>query len=129
MSMKVELSIDDQEYVVRELNWQIARMTNERGQPASMPEWLITVSIDVANNTTLIDWMIDPGRKVDGKITLHFEDGSSKVISFDDAYCFHLVDHFKADEGYGTTTAMIVGHKVTVGQLTLTHDQPNEPTK
>ena len=64
MAFKVELTIDNQVFPVRDFYLSILRDTNPKGQPNSSPSWILDVTLDAVNDKTITQWMIDPDKQV-----------------------------------------------------------------
>src|SRR4051812_26848223 len=96
MPFYAELTVDDKTYVVREYYISVVRSTTPKGQPDSPPGWLLDLTIDAVNETTLTKWMFDPSKALDGKLTLFktVQEGTMKKYEFKQAHCFGMIDRF-----------------------------------
>ena len=122
MSFKAELIIDGKTYKLRSCYSTISRETDMKGRPTSPPTWVIIATIDVVDDTTITNWMIDPYKQVDGSIKLYKMDEESKLkeIAFKKSYCLHLNDKFAFHEGRSNCTIVISGAEIHIESSVLT---------
>jgi len=125
MAFKVELTVDNQVFSVKDFYLSILRQTNPKGQPSSNPNWILDVTIDAVSDTTITAWMIDPSRQVDGNLTIYKTDGDSKMksIDFKSSNCFAMVDRFIPEFSETSCYMRIAGAEIQVGNAKLTSDQ------
>jgi hypothetical protein len=125
MSFKAELIIDNQSYAVLNFYMSLLRNTNAKGQPSSNPSWSIDLTIEAVNDTTITQWMVDPGKQVDGTLTIYKADepGKLKDIEFKKTYCFGMIDRFIPDLSVATCSMRISGEEIHIGTSILVLEQ------
>lgn len=121
MAFKVELTIDEQVFSVRDFYLSVLRETDPRGQPSSNPNWILDVTIDAVNDTTITQWMIDPTKQVDGSLSIFKLDGEAtlKSIEFKKSSCSTMVDCFIPELSEASCYIRIVGEEISIGPATL----------
>ena len=126
MSFKAELDVDGKTWSIRRMYTNIHRATDKKGRPASTPGWDIYIMIDVTDENSLMNWMVDPSKQLDGKITLYKTDQDAKLkeISFKKAYCTYLADLFQSDESYTSCQIRIAGKDIHIGSASLEQNWP-----
>jgi len=125
MAFKVELTIDNQVFPVRDFYLSILRETNPKGQPNSNPAWILDVTIDAVNDTTITQWMIDPAKQVDGDLSIYKTDGEGKLknIEFKKSCCFGMIDRFIPGLSETSCYIRISGEEIHIGTAKLAMDQ------
>lgn len=126
MSFKAELDLDGKTYSIRRMYTNIFRATDKKGRPASMPAWEIMLLIDATDDKTLMNWMVDPAKQMDGKITLYKTDQDAKLkeISFKKGYCTFLLDLFQSDVSFTSCEIRIAGKDIKIGTAGLEQNWP-----
>ena len=81
MPFKVDLIVEDKTFTVRDFYLSVLRETTDKGQPNSKTSWILDVTIDAVNDTTITGWMIDPSKQVDGQLDIYQSDGQGKLKS------------------------------------------------
>ncbi|GAB2790102.1 hypothetical protein GCM10027275_38710 [Rhabdobacter roseus] len=121
MAFEATLNIDGTDYNINWMLLRVVRDENQRGEPASRPNWGVVVSLDALDDAAIKNWMLDPNMQKDGKITLNRidEDATFKEIEFKKAHCVLYKDEFFADVDYLTTIINIIGAEVTFNKGTL----------
>ncbi|GAB2556284.1 type VI secretion system tube protein TssD [Spirosoma areae] len=121
MAYEGTLSIDGTDFPINWMFLRVVRNENQRGEPASRPEWGVVVSLDAMEDKAIKNWMIDPNLQKDGKIVLNRidEDGTFKEIEFKKAYCVFYKDEFFADIEYLNTVINISGGEVKFNKGTV----------
>src|ERR1700722_14922167 len=116
MSFKAELTVENKTYSLRSFYLHIARNTDPKGRPSSMPSWSIIATIDSVDDTTITNWMIDPHKQIDGKVLFYKidEDAKLKEINFKKSWCYVMRDSFMADISFATTEIIISGGEVDI---------------
>jgi len=125
MAFKVELTIDDQVFPVKDFYLSMLRETNPKGQPSSNPAWILDVTIDAVNDTTVTQWMIDPSKQADGSLTVYKTDGEGKMktIEFKNSSCYTMIDRFIPEFSETSCYIRIAGAEINVGNAKLAIDQ------
>lgn len=121
MAYDATLNVDGNPYKINWLLLRIYRKEDQKGKPASRPDWSVVVSLDVMDDSTIKNWMIDPHMQKDGKIVMSRIDESAtfKEIEFKQAVCVTYFDEFFADMNYLSTIILITGGEVTINKATL----------
>ena len=125
MAFKVELSVDNQVFPVRDFYLAVVRETTPKGQPNSSPSWTLDVTLDAVKDTTITGWMIDPDKQVDGSITVYQSDGVGKMktIEFKGGNCFGMIDLFIPEFAETSCFIRISGPEIHVGNVKLATDE------
>ena len=121
MSFKAQLTIDNQTYPVRSFYLSLLRGTTAKGKPNSKPSWIIDVTIDAVDDTTITHWMIDPQKQVDGVLTVYKVDADAKLkdIEFRKSFCYVMIDRFIPDLSVATCSMRISGEEIQIGTTVL----------
>lgn len=122
MAFDATLTVDGTDYPIHWMLLRVIRNEDQRGKPASRPDWGVVISLPAMDDSTIKHWMIDPHMQKDGKITLNRIDEAAtfKEIEFKKAFCVWYQDKFYADVDYLTTVINIIGGEVTFNKATLT---------
>jgi hypothetical protein len=124
MSFKVELTVDNQVYPVRDFYLSVLRETNPKGLPCSNPTWILDVTIDVVKDTTITQWMINPDKQLDGSIVIYKDkDAKMKNIEFRNSNCFAMIDQFIPEFSETSCFIRIAGSEIKVGSAKLPMDE------
>ena len=126
MPVYVELSVDGKTYKVRRYYVTIERDSDSKGRPQSDPSWKIFVVLDGVNDGSMINWMLDPKKLIDGKLTLYRINDGSKVkdIEFTKSTCKALTDYFNIDSSYVTSYMVIMGKDIKINSAELQQTWP-----
>jgi len=121
MAFDGTLNVDGTAYNINWMMLMVARDEDQRGKPASRPNWGVYISLDAMDDSAIKNWMIDPNMQKDGKIILSRIDEAAtfKEIEFKKAFCVFYRDEFFADMGYLNTLLHITGGEVTINKATL----------
>jgi hypothetical protein len=90
------------------------------------PTWRIFLLLDATNDTTITNWMCDPGKKVDGKLTIFKIGADSKLkeIEFKKSFCFKMRDFFSASHSFSSTFIAISGKDIAINSIELAQSWP-----
>ncbi|MER3498855.1 MAG: hypothetical protein C4308_09600 [Chitinophagaceae bacterium] len=126
MAFKVELTVEGKTFVVRRYYAVIFREDDKKGRPKSDPAWRLYVVIDSLNDTTITNWMLDPKKLVDGKLSLYKIGDGSKVkdIEFKKSSCTFLNDHFNIEQPFITSYVAISGKDIKINTAELQQSWP-----
>ena len=126
MSVSVELEIEGKVYPVRRYYAAIFRDDDAKGRPKSDPSWRLYVVLDGLNDSTITNWMLDPKKLVDGKLTLYrIIDGSKlKEITFKKSTCTLLNDFFNVDNSFITSYISVTGKDLKINTAELLQSWP-----
>lgn len=120
MSFFVQLTIEDKTYQVRRYYIWITRDDDAKGRPKSDPVWKLAVMLESVSDQILTNWMLDPKKLVDGKLTLYKMDGSKmKEVEFKKSTCSFMYDHFNVDEAFITSYIYIQGKDIKINTAQL----------
>jgi hypothetical protein len=111
MPFNAQLTVDDKTYPIRAYYMIVSRDVDPKGRPNAKFSWQMAIRIDAMDDTTLTNWMVDPSKQLDGKITLYKIDQMSKQkeIQFKQSYCYRMDDLFIADTLYSNCQVVISG--------------------
>lgn len=114
MALSAELSIENHQYLVKELEYEITQPVDITGLPSDRPRGgLIHFSIQTPEDSDLLfhEWMIDKEHVKDGSFTIqvnHEEQFLPKTITFRDAYCVRLYEHFSNSDNMPMITKLSI---------------------
>lgn len=128
MSVRAELTIEGQTFRVVRFYTTLRRQEDDRGRPTSDPTWRIFLLLDASNDKTITNWMCDPKKKIDGKITLYKIDQDSKLkeIEFKKSFCFKMRDFFNASASFTSTFIGIAGKDIVINSAELAQNWPGQ---
>lgn len=128
MSVRAELTIEGQTFRVVRFYTTLRRQEDDRGRPTSDPTWRIFLLLDASNDKTITNWMCDPKKKMDGKITLYKIDQDSKLkeIEFKKSFCFKMRDFFNASTSFSSTFIGIAGKDIVINSAELAQNWPGQ---
>jgi hypothetical protein len=126
MSFRAELSIEGMVFPIRRFYITLKREEDVRGRPKTDPTWRIFLLIDASDDTTITNWMLDPRKKIDGKITLYKPDDDSKLkeIEFKQSFCFKLRDFFNTTYSFTSSFLGIAGKDIKINNTELEQNWP-----
>ena len=126
MSVRAELTVEDNIYQVRRYYANIHRDNDEKGRPNSEPTWTLHVVLDSLKDSTITNWMLDPKKLVDGKLTLYSlgDNSKFKVIEFKKSTCSLLMDFFNLEHSYITSYIAISGKDIKINTAELKQSWP-----
>jgi len=126
MSFTAKLTVEGKTYVVRRYYTVVYRDIDQKGRPKSDPSWKLYLVIDGVNDATLTNWMLDPKKLVDGKVSLYkIGDGSKlKDIEFKKSSCTLLNDHFNIQQPFITSYLAISGKDLKINTAELMQSWP-----
>jgi hypothetical protein len=121
MAFEATLNVDGNAYSIHWMHLELNRKEDQRGRPASRPEWTLLITMDVMEDSTIKNWMIDPHMQKDGKVILSRIDESAtfKEIEFKQAVCVNYSDDFMADMNFMTSQILITGGELVINKTTL----------
>jgi hypothetical protein len=126
MAFRAELTIEGKTFPLRRVYTTLKREEDVRGRPKSDPTWRIFLLIDATDDKTITNWMLDPRKKVDGKITLYKPEDDSKLkeIEFKQSFCFKLRDFFNASHSFSSSFVAIAGKDIKINNSQLEQSWP-----
>jgi len=125
MSFFVELTVEGKVYPVRRYFIKIVRDEDDKGRPQSNPTWKIIVLMDKMQDNTIVNWMLDPKRLIDGKLSLYKLDGSVlKEIEFKHSSCSLVYDHFNINYSFMASHIFITGQDMKINTAELKQAWP-----
>ena len=109
----------DDGYDVISSNYSLGQATDEQGRPASVVMGgTIFVQFVVGDDSSVIGWMIDPYKKVNGSLKFNRidQDSTLKEIQFEDGYCTQYSESFSSTNSSAMTCSITISaRKITVG--------------
>lgn len=110
---------------VNRLFFTATRKRDQRGRPASSTNWIIHVTIDALEDSTITQWMVDP--HMQKAVTIKFykideEESVLKQWKLEKAYCYAMGENFVADASFMTTELIIAGQEISNGNATLQYN-------
>jgi hypothetical protein len=128
MSVRAELTIEGQTFRVIRFYTTLRRQEDDRGRPTSDPTWRIYLLLEASSDKTITNWMCDPKKKLDGKITLYKVDQDSKLkeIEFRKSFCFKMRDFFNASASFTSTFIGIAGKDIVINSAELAQSWPGQ---
>lgn len=129
MSFSAELLISKIAYPVRRLQWTISQDTDQLGRPNAVSRGgQLQVELDSVRAEELIDWMLSPRKKLDGRIYLSDTHSRAilKTIEFYNAFCVLLRGSFDASANARsmTKTLLISAERLQVAEVELVNHWP-----
>jgi hypothetical protein len=90
------------------------------------PTWRIFLLLDATSDTTITNWMCDPGKTVTGKLTIFKIGADSKLkeIEFRKSVCFKMRDFFSASHSFSSTFIGISGKDISINSIALEQSWP-----
>ena len=125
MAFSADLTVDNKVFPVRDFYLSVLRETTPKGQPSSPPSWILDVTIEAVNDTTITQWMIDPDKQVDGRLVIYKTEGEGKLkkIEFKNSNCFTMIDRFIPEFSETSCFIRIAGSEIKVGTAKLAADE------
>ena len=127
MSFKATFKFDggnDDGYDVLSCNYSFNQAVDQKGQVASIVRGgNISVQVEASDDDSIVEWMIDPFKKVNGSITFMKldQDSTMKEVSFEDGYCVQYSEVFNSSNNSPMLLSLTISaKKITVG--TATHE-------
>ena len=123
-SFNAEMTVDNQTFPVSQCFFQIRRVVDSHGRPQSRPYWSAWISMESTAKSTIANWMLDPNKQLDVKITFSQTGQPAKFreITLSKAYCFEYRERFTSDEDYGLLRFMVMGPEVSIDNDYYTHE-------
>lgn len=118
-SFRAELTIDNEVFAVSRAYFEIHRKVDGRGRATSTPGWSTWINMESTEKTTIANWMADPKKTQDVKITFYQTDQNTKFreIKLDKASCYLYHEQFASDENFGLLRFQIMGPDVAIGSV------------
>ncbi|NSL87950.1 type VI secretion system tube protein TssD [Chitinophaga solisilvae] len=121
MSFKAELIIGGKSANVLECNYGFSQHTDASGKPSTMPRGgTISLILESARDTDLVQWMISPEEKRDGSIVFkrRDHDSSLRTVEFSGGICiqFHESYHHSGSSPM-VTHIVISARELKIGSV------------
>ncbi|NML37667.1 hypothetical protein HHL17_10730 [Chitinophaga sp. G-6-1-13] len=121
MSFKAELIIGGKSANVLECNYGFSQGTDAIGKPSTMPRGgTISLVLESARDTDLVQWMISPEEKRDGTIIFkrRDHDSSLRTVEFTEGICvqFHESYHHSGNSPM-ITHIVISARELKIGNV------------
>lgn len=114
MSFKAELLIGDKTANVLECNYGFSQATDNVGKPSSMPRGgTISILLESARDTDLVQWMVSPTEKRDGSIVFkrRDHDSSLRVVEFKEGVCVQFHESYHHSGNSPMVTHIVISAK------------------
>jgi len=119
-ALSAKFKLDGNEFSVLSCSYSFGQGTNAQGQPSTdVQGGAISLQIAASDDSSIINWMVDPGGKKDGSIAFIGSDSSGGVIKevkFEEGFCVGYSESFNASSSMPMTISLnISAKKITVG--------------
>ena len=119
-ALSAKFKLDGNEFSVLSCSYSFGQGINSQGQPSTdVQGGTIALQIAASDDSSIINWMVDPNGKKSGSIAFMGSDGSGgvlKEVKFEDGYCVAYSEAFNASSSLPMTiTLNISAKKVSVG--------------
>jgi hypothetical protein len=119
-ALSAKFKMDGNEFSVLSCSYSFGQGINTQGQPSTdVVGGTISLQIAASDDTSIINWMVDPGGKKNGSIAFMDSDtnkGVLKEVKFEDGYCVGYSESFNASSSLPMTISLnISAKKVSVG--------------
>ena len=124
MAYKAKLSVGGKDYDVISCNYFFNQGTGPDGRTNSdVRGGQIALTMLSSEDTALVEWMVDPHKTLDGKITFFQLDSDQKLkeIKFTKAYCVSHSESF-SNSGNMTESILMSAKKLEIGNAV--HENP-----
>jgi hypothetical protein len=113
MAFNASLQLDGNTYDLRNVRIYLGRGKDQKGRPLINAHWYVTFILDAIKDTVITEWMIDPYKKMDGKITIRCREGN-KEIEFKEAFCTGMTDEFNPSINVASCECNIEGKEIVI---------------
>ncbi|WP_143310236.1 type VI secretion system tube protein TssD [Chitinophaga vietnamensis] len=114
MSFKSELIIGGKTVNVLECNYGFSQGTDAVGKPNTMPRGgTISLLLESARDTDLVQWMVSPDEKRDGSIVFkrRDHDSSLRTVNFTEGVCIQFHESYNHNGSSPMVTHIIISAK------------------
>jgi hypothetical protein len=123
MVFNAELNLGGNNYLLNSLSVEMGQAIDEFGRPSSIIKGgKIEIELFSADDDVIVDWMIHPGKSINGTINLYKSDNETKLkeIKFENGYCIEYTETYsEAMEKNLVTKFTISAEKLSVGNIDL----------
>ncbi|GAB3783004.1 hypothetical protein GCM10028818_40040 [Spirosoma horti] len=116
-----KLSVSNTEYTLSRINFFAVRDRDKKGRPVPDMAWTVMMSLYAIRDTFFTDWMLDPTKKRDAKISFYSGTDKEKEWELKDVYCVGFEENFVDDLGIMETLVILAGSTISNGNATLTY--------
>jgi hypothetical protein len=113
MAYSAALQLDGTTYELRSAKIFLERGSDDKGRPLIQSNWVISVILDALQDTIITEWMVDPQKKMDGKVFIRCTD-ATKEIEFKEAYCLKMLDEFNPGIDFASCECHIKGKEISI---------------
>lgn len=113
MAFNAAIQLDGKTYDLRSVRIYLFRGVDAKGRPLINAEWRISIIIDAIQDTVITEWMIDPYKKMDGKLFIRCREGN-KEIEFKEAFCIGMTDEFNPGIDFASCECHISGKEIVI---------------
>jgi hypothetical protein len=127
MVFKTELHLEGNVYPLHFLSVEISQVIDSIGRPSSVIRaGKIEIEMSAVEDDIIIDWMIQPKKKLNGNIVYYEIDEETKFkeVKFEDGFCVEFSEKFNADTDGLTTYFSISAEKVSIGNIEVNNNWP-----
>ena len=117
MSFKATLSLSGTDYDVINCSYFFNQGTGADGRPvSSVRGGQITLSVLSSDSTALAEWMVDPHKTLDGKVTFFQLESDQKLkeLEFTKGYCVSHSESF-SNSGNMVENIVVSAQKIKIG--------------
>lgn len=114
-SFSADLKIGSDKYKVGACSFSAFQIVDANGKAGSTSKaQQIVLTIEVGDNTSVLEWMVDPYKRMDGAITFKKKDENStlKELKFTKAFLSSYQEQFTSEGDETFVTINIVAEKV-----------------
>ncbi len=114
MAYTAVMEIDGTKFKVRHCTYSLHQNIDENGRPSShVMGGTLNIEVESSDDTTLVDWMIDPTSKKNGKVEFSKtdEEGVLKTVEFEDAFLTSYTESMDAISNSPMVESLIVSAK------------------
>lgn len=119
MAFTASMELNGSSYELRSARVYLFRGQDEKGRPLINSEWRISIILDAMNDPTISEWMIDPYKKMDGKIYIRCREGN-KEIEFKEAFCMQMTDEYNPGIDFASCECHIRGKELLINSTPYT---------
>ncbi|HEY2649465.1 MAG TPA: type VI secretion system tube protein TssD [Puia sp.] len=123
-ALSAKFKLDGNEFPVLSCSYSFGQGVNAQGQPSTdVQGGTISLQIAASDDSSIINWMVDPSGKKDGSIAFMGSDNSGgvlKEVKFEQGFCVGYSESFNASSSMPMTVSLnISAKKISVGDASL----------
>jgi hypothetical protein len=126
-ALSAKFKLDDSEFSVLSCSYSFGQGINAQGQPSTdVQGGTISLQIAASDDSSIINWMVDPKGKKNGSIAFmgtDSGDGILKEVKFEEGFCVGYSESFNSNSSLPMTISLnISAKKVSIGDAS--HEKP-----